>query len=122
MKFILVICAACLSVPAICQFNNRIEPVAFTLKKGRSLTVSRVQLPSHLVADPTRYDKFHSPYVFSSSSEVNWAGSITTQSYNKGKLGTFYYWDLQGNLIESRLWLDIAGKNKRGLKLVFPTR
>jgi hypothetical protein len=52
--------------------------------------------------------------------ESYWMGSITTQSYNQGKIGRFYYWDIQGNLRGSNLFLDIAGKNKRGLKLVFP--
>ena len=49
-----------------------------------------------------------------------WVGSVTQQSYNRGKIGRFYYWDLQGNLRDSFLFVDIAGKNKRGLKLVFP--
>lgn len=49
-----------------------------------------------------------------------WMGSVTTQSYNQGKIGRYYYWDIQGNLRGSYLFLDIAGKNKRGLKLVFP--
>jgi hypothetical protein len=49
-----------------------------------------------------------------------WMGSVTQQSYNKGKVGRYYYWDVQGNLRGSYLFLDIAGKNKRGLKLVFP--
>ncbi|HTE33920.1 MAG TPA: hypothetical protein VK666_26250 [Chryseolinea sp.] len=49
-----------------------------------------------------------------------WLGSVTQQSYNQGKIGRFYYWDVQGNLRGSYLFLDIAGKNKRGLKLVFP--
>lgn len=49
-----------------------------------------------------------------------WVGSVTQQSYNKGKIGRFYYWDLQGNLRDSFLFVDIAGRNKRGLKLVFP--
>src|SRR6187551_1232510 len=30
-----------------------------------------------------------------------WMGSMTTQSYNRGKLGTYYLWDVQGNLRES---------------------
>ena len=54
--------------------------------------------------------------------ENYWMGTMTTQSYNQGKLGTYYYWDVQGNLRESRMFLDIAGKNKRGLKLVFRGR
>lgn len=49
-----------------------------------------------------------------------WMGSVTSQSFNQGKFGRFYYWDIQGNLRGSQLFLDIAGKNKRGLKLVFP--
>ena len=49
-----------------------------------------------------------------------WMGTVTTQSYNQGKVGRYYYWDAQGNLRGSLLFLDIAGKNKRGLKLVFP--
>jgi len=51
-----------------------------------------------------------------------WTSNVTTQSYGKGKWGTFYYWDVQGNLREMRGFVDIAGKNKRGLKLVFPWR
>ena len=54
--------------------------------------------------------------------ESYYMGTMTTQSYNQGKLGTFYFWDVQGNLRESKFFLDIAGKNKRGLKLVFPRR
>ncbi len=49
-----------------------------------------------------------------------WMGSVTTQSYNQGKIGRYYFWDIQGNLRGSHLFVDIAGKNKRGLKLVFP--
>jgi len=51
-----------------------------------------------------------------------WTNAITSQSYGKGKIGTFYYWDIQGNLREMKGFIDIAGKNKRGLKLVFPWR
>ena len=61
-----------------------------------------------------------SPYTFRSG--IYWMGSMTTQSYNQGKLGTYYMWDVQGNLQESRMFLDVAGKNKRGLKLVFRRR
>ncbi|MFZ1807009.1 MAG: hypothetical protein WAU36_07310 [Cyclobacteriaceae bacterium] len=56
------------------------------------------------------------------SGSTYWTGNITTQSYGKGKWGTFYYWDVQGNLRDMKGFIDIAGKNKRGLKLVFPWR
>ena len=51
--------------------------------------------------------------------DMYWMSSMTTQSYNRGKIGRIYLWDLQGNLRESNMFFDIAGKNKRGLKLVF---
>jgi hypothetical protein len=54
------------------------------------------------------------------SGDSYWLGSVTTQSYNRGKIGRYYYWDMLGNLQGSHLFLDVAGKRKRGLKLVFP--
>lgn len=51
-----------------------------------------------------------------------WTGTVTTMSFNKGRFGTFYYWDIQGNLRGTRGFIDISGKNKRGFKLVFPWR
>ena len=48
-----------------------------------------------------------------------WTGNVTTMSYNKGKFGTYFYWDLQGNLRGARGFIDISGRNKRGLKLTF---
>jgi hypothetical protein len=49
-----------------------------------------------------------------------WTGAITAQSFKNGKFGRFYCWDTQGNLRSSYLYVDISGKGKRGLKLVFP--
>ena len=51
--------------------------------------------------------------------EFFWMGSTTRQSYNDGKIGRTYYWDVQGNLRGSTLFIDIAGKGKRGIKLAF---
>ena len=51
--------------------------------------------------------------------DVYWMGSTTRQSYNDGKIGRTYYWDVQGNLRGSSLFIDIAGKGKRGFKLAF---
>ena len=51
--------------------------------------------------------------------EFYWIGSTTRQSYNDGKIGRTYYWDMQGNLRGSMLFIDIAGKGKRGIKLAF---
>ena len=46
-------------------------------------------------------------------------GSVSAQSFNNGKFGRCYNWDAQGNLRSSYLFVDISGKKKRGLKLVF---
>jgi hypothetical protein len=56
------------------------------------------------------------------SGHFAWIGTVTSQSFNNGKFGTFYYWDLQGNLQGSRAFVDLAGKNKRGVKLLFRWR
>ena len=68
--------------------------------------------------------KSQSPILISRSASNHsyWLKEVQTQSYNNGKLGTFYYWDQLGNLRESKIFVDIAGGNKRGLKLVFPRR
>ncbi len=51
-----------------------------------------------------------------------WLTRKTTQSLNNGKLGTDYFWDHQGNMRESRFFVEVGGKRKPGLKLVFPRR
>ena len=53
---------------------------------------------------------------------VYWLSQITTQSMHEGKMGTFYMWDQQGNLRESRFFVDIGGSKRPGFKLVFPRR
>ena len=51
-----------------------------------------------------------------------WLTRMTTQSINQGKMGTNYFWDQQGNLRESRFFVEVGGKKRPGLKLVFPRR
>ena len=92
---------------------------------GGELSSRKWSLPG-LTSDRPRTYRPSRPYL---SQPVNtssllgnsyWMGSVTSQSFNQGKFGRYYYWDVQGNLRGSHLFLDIAGKNKRGLKLVFP--
>jgi hypothetical protein len=71
------------------------------------------------LSNPVLMQKGNSDFV---SSNAYWTAFITTQSFNNGKIGTFYYWDIQGNLRESRLFFEISGKNNRSFKLVFPRR
>jgi hypothetical protein len=82
-----------------------------------------------LLADPSQSYRVNSPipsdqYMVTtrSSGHFAWIGNVTSQSFNNGKFGTFYYWDMQGNLQGTRGFIDLAGKNKRGFKLLFPWR
>jgi len=61
------------------------------------------------------------PGTSNNAGQSYWLGSTTTQSFNKGKFGTIYYYDMLGNMRYARTFIDIAGKNKRGLKLLLPT-
>ncbi|HYG20943.1 MAG TPA: hypothetical protein VD816_18520 [Ohtaekwangia sp.] len=82
-----------------------------------------------LPADPQRYYRLSSPLLsqrahhdYVGSSGGYWTGYITTQSLNQGAVGTFYFWDVQGNLRESRSFVQIKRKNKSFFKLVVPRR
>lgn len=111
--------------------------VAFNTQAQTEISLSSASSNDRLTSDmlSTRYSlKVHqyrlstlqlmqsAPAPSERASANYWTNAITTQSYGKGKVGTFYYWDVQGNLREMRGFIDIAGKNKRGLKLVFPWR
>ncbi len=83
----------------------------------------------NLLTDPVQNARQRSPLLtnFSTSdwrgqNNFFWTGTVTTMSFNKGKFGTLYYWDVQGNLRGTRGFIDISGRNKRGVKLVFPWR
>ncbi|HTH58137.1 MAG TPA: hypothetical protein VL728_18950 [Cyclobacteriaceae bacterium] len=80
-----------------------------------------------LSSDPVQTARHTSPVLTNLSysdwrapNSFFWTGTVTTQSFNKGKFGTLYYWDVQGNLRGTRGFIDISGKDKRGFKLVFP--
>ena len=78
-----------------------------------------------LRADPQMNYKYPSPWltnwVGSPGGQLYWLSGTTTQSFNKGKFGTIYYYDQMGNMRYASPFIDIAGKNKRGLKLLLPT-
>ena len=60
------------------------------------------------------------PASSQNQSQAFWINSVTSLTYNNGKFGTYYYWDLQGNLRGTRGFIDLSGKNKLGIKLLFP--
>jgi len=80
--------------------------------------------PKRWKSDAQTYASYSSPWLTQwggSGNQAYWLSSTTTQSFNKGKFGTIYYYDLLGNMRGARTFIDIAGKNKRGLKLLLPT-
>ncbi len=122
-RLILLGLAFCITPIAVLYSQGReVAPLRFS-----SILAPQIYGPGFIKGDRTVNYQPKSVILQNSSSathrgESYYMGTMTTQSYNQGKLGTFYYWDVQGNLRESKFFLDIAGKNKRGLKLVFPRR
>ncbi len=76
-------------------------------------------------SDPQTFSRYSSPgltqWPGAAGGQAYWLGTTTTQSFNRGKFGTIYYYDVMGNMRYARTFIDIAGKNKRGLKLLLPT-
>ena len=86
-------------------------------------------LPFGLKEDAAQTLGFISPSLYAlpaldsqQSFQTLWVSNVSSLSFNNGKFGSYFYWDIRGNLIDTRGFIDIAGKNKRGLKLVFPWR
>ena len=108
------------------QFRSLPPLDSYTFNQPILATSKKTFIPG-LVSDPSRYYKSLTPMMSTASSydwrmqnNFFWTGSVTTMSYNKGRFGTDFFWDVQGNLRSARGFIDISGKNKRGFKLVFP--
>ncbi|MBL0741658.1 hypothetical protein [Chryseolinea lacunae] len=129
ISFLVTLLSVFVSITATAQFKKIYAPKSFTLTglEGNTPKTAPAQkwfLPGlksdrDRVAYKSTVPALNMPASLPAS-DMYWIGSVTSQSYNQGKIGRYYYWDIQGNLRESYLFLDIAGKNKRGLKLVFP--
>ncbi|MBL7873234.1 MAG: hypothetical protein JNM78_16565 [Cyclobacteriaceae bacterium] len=105
---------------ATAQFRGKLKSYnLYTL----STEVSRID-PKIVLIQGQAPGHFSSPFF---TTTVNsrcsyWLSQMTTQTMNDGKMGTYYLWDQQGNLRESRFFVDIGAKNNPGLKLVFLRR
>lgn len=130
MKILLLLALFAHEISALAQFRLPSATEPYTFREPISLTPKKT-LITGLLSDPTGNYRTQSPLMINSSSfgydwraqnNFFWTGNITTMSYNKGKFGTYFYWDVQGNLRGTRGFIDISGKNKRGLKLVFQWR
>jgi hypothetical protein len=125
MKFLFLITALFINIDSISQFRSQEVGHYIFTQPASTLSSTKTVIPG-LVSDPARNYRLTSPMMFGFSgydyriqNSFFWTGNITTMSYNKGKFGTYFYWDVQGNLSATKGFIDIAGKNKRGLKLTF---
>ncbi len=100
---------------AVSQSSSILNHFADAVNRPIKIFVGRSDQTYKNIAAPAMYLN-----ILSVPGDPIWTGSITAQSFNHGKFGRFYCWDAQGNLRTSYLFLDISGKRKRGLKLVFP--
>jgi hypothetical protein len=126
MRVLFAIGAIVISTNVFSQFRSQaVDHYAFAQP---IIATSKKTIIPGLLSDPTTNHKLLSPIPLASSglgydwrlqNNFFWTGNVTTMSYNKGKFGTYFYWDVQGNLRGTRGFIDIAGKNKRGLKLTF---
>lgn len=100
-------------------------PSAYSLSESDYMKGRQESTFMGLHADPQLNYKFSSPWLTNwavvGGGQSYWLSSTTTQSFNHGKFGTIYYYDQMGNMRYASPFVDIAGKNKRGLKLLLPT-
>jgi hypothetical protein len=116
----------CFSLTAHSQFKQKVSLPSY---KVAMPAPHLRKLPFGLVEDASQTISYQSPILTTLPTpdanhqfQTQWLSSVSSLSFNNGKFGTYYYWDIRGNLIDTRGFIDIAGKNKRGLKLVFPWR
>lgn len=111
--------------PAVAQIRKANVPIYMDLSEAEPAKAHWRRFLPGLNPDKDLMYRPTVPYITlpmnttSPLGEFFWMGSTTRQSYNEGKIGRTYYWDIQGNLRGSTLFIDIAGKGKRGLKLAF---
>ena len=130
MKLILIALMSLAFFTSSAQIRTRWTPVKNAFTETTSVKPSRQLSSLHnwLLPEAPRSYRFSKPILthFTShglaATSSYWAGSMTTQSLRKGKMGTYYLWDVQGNLRESRFFLDVNRKNRYSFKIVVPRR
>lgn len=109
-----------INISAAAQFRSKMKSYFYT----RTAKVNHMS-PTTLIFANKNPGRYSAPIFTASagnSRNTYFLSQMTTQTMQDGKMGTYYLWDQQGNLRESRFFLDIGGKSKPGLKLVFLRR
>lgn len=128
MKYVLILILVTVAFKMYGQIRNRnvVIPNAFTENLPVPSEKSPSLLQTWLKGDDQRFYRLSVPLLTqkatttSFTTDAYWTGYMTTQSMRKGKLGTYYFWDVQGNLRESRFFVDVNRKNKFSFKIVVP--
>lgn len=110
-----------INISAAAQFRSKMKSYNFYTRTAK---VNHMSSTTLILANknPGRYSAPIFTASAGNSRNTYFLSQMTTQTMKDGKMGTYYLWDQQGNLRESRFFLDIGGKSKPGLKLVFPRR
>lgn len=114
-------------LPGVAQFRDGKPLPSYSLQMPTAPTLKK--LPFGLREDARQTFSYSAPALYTLPAtdtqhqfQSQWVSSVSSLSFNNGKFGSYYYWDVRGNLVDTRGFIDIAGKNKRGLKIVFPWR
>lgn len=110
-----------INISAAAQFRSKMKSYNFYTRTTKANHMS----PEALILANKNPGRYSAPIFITSAGNYRntyFLSQTTTQTMKDGKMGTYYFWDQQGNLRESRFFLEIGGKSKPGLKLVFPSR
>lgn len=56
------------------------------------------------------------------NAQMQWLSSSTTKTLGQGRIGTVYFFDLNGNLSNARNFVDVKVGTKRRFRLVYSSR
>lgn len=98
-------------------------------RKSNSLILKDISLANptlNYYLERQSFYQYHSPTAglqsrFNSSQSL-WLGSTSTQYFSNGKMGAVHYYDINGNLRNSRNFVDIRGKGNRRIRLFLSSR